>query len=325
MRTKHLSFQLEETYLGTFLLQGWLGGILTGFVYLVAIYYWENGRTASRFEDAIFVFIYLAIVGSAVGVIKSTIMWGIYRLTKVQPRAAVRVVIASVGSALFAYVLGIVFTSGRTSALISWGVTIVLGGLPTAVLIGSSVKPWELFTFGSIAVGDSRTRGRVGSKSVLAALATLPLRFLSLIGLAVLILVYASKADSMGSFIGLAIRFCVPFIYLLYSAYVTFKSPHRVLLLVSCIALNVPVGLITYYAYRINPGSYLFNEALPYVFGIGSAFLMAWAIFLIARLTAPTQRIISETGLQKFLHSSGSHLDHHCLGSRFMEWQERHA
>ena len=322
MRTKHLSFQLEETYIGLFLFQGLLGGILTGFVYLVAMSYWHH----SRFIDALYMFSYCAIFGSIVGVIKATIMWFPYRLTGIQVRPAARVMITSIGTGAFALLLALKFGYGfeRPNDTAAWVLTVFAGGLPTAILVGSRVKPWELFSFGSIAVGDSRTGGRVGSKSVLATLATLPLRFLSLIALALLILACVSKHDSTPRGIGPSSVFFVV-IYLLYTAYVTFKSPHRVLLLVSCIVLNLPVGLITCYAYGINPGSYLFTEALPYVCGIGSAFLISWAFFLVARLTAPTQKMICETDLREVLKSETSHLDHHCLGSRFMEWQERHA
>lgn len=324
MRTRNRSFQLENTVPGLFLLQGWLGGILAGLVYTAAICL---SVPRLEFIDAVIIAPYLVIVGSVAGLFKSIIMWVPYILTKVQVRPAARVVITSIGSGVFALLLALKFRYGfeRPNDTAKWVLTLVAGGLPTAILVGSRVKPWELFTFGSISIGDSRTGGRVGSKSVLATLTTLPLRFLSLTALALLILAYASKVDSMGSFIGLAIRFFVPFIYLLYSAYVTFKSPHTVLLLVSCIALNVPVGLITYLTYKFPTGPYLFTESLPIVCGLGSAFLIAWALFLVARLTAPTQKMIDETDLQEVLKSSGSHLDHHCLGSRFMEWQERHA
>jgi len=271
------------------------------------------------FTDALFTAPWLFTLGSIAGVFKSIIMWVSYALTKIQVRPATRVMITTTGTGILAFLLALKFGYGleRPNDTAAWVLTVIAGGLPTAILVGSRVKPWELFTFGSIAVGDSRTAGREGSKSVLATVATLPLRFLSLAALALLILAYASEVDSMGSFITLAIRFSVPFIYVLYSAYVTFKSPHRAVLLVSSIALNVPVGLITYYAYKINPRSYLFTEAVPFVFGIGSVFLLAWALFLVARLTAPTQKMIGET--------VDSHLDHHCLGSRFVEWQERHA
>jgi hypothetical protein len=316
MRTRNLSFQLEKKLPGIFLLQGGFGGIVAGLVYVAAMCFWDEHF---NFTDALFVSPYFSILGSVAGVFKSILMWVPYRLTKIQVRPATRVMITTTGTGVLAFLLAYKFGYGleRPNDTAAWVLTLLAGGLPTAILVGSRVKPWELFTFGSIAVGDSRTGGRVGSKSVLATLATLPLRFLSLLTLAVWILAGACKFDPTQGFIGPAIVFFVPFIYLLYSAYVTFKSPHRVLLLVSCIAVNLPMGLITCYAYIIKPGSYLFTEALPYVCGIGSALLLAWAIFLVARLTAPTQKMIREIG--------GSHLDHQCLGSRFMEWQQNHA
>ena len=322
MRTRNLSFQLEKTFPGVFLLQGWFGGLVTGLVYTAALCFWHP----YEFTDAVFMSPYFFILGSFAGVFKSIVMWVPYRLTKIQVRPVTRVLITTIGTGVFALLLALTFGYGfkRPNDTAAWVLTLVAGGLPTAILVGSSVKPWELFTFGSIAVGDSRTRGRVGSKSVPATLGTFPLRFLSLIALGLWILACAGKVDLTQSVIGPAIGFFIPVIYLSYSAYVTFKSPHRFLLLVSCIALNLPLGLITFYAYSIPPGSFLYNENFPYVIGIGTAFLIAWAIFLSARLTAPTQRIIRETRLPELLKSAG-HLDHHCLGSRFMEWQEHQA
>jgi len=313
MRTRSLSFQLEKTVPGIFLLQGCFGGIVAGVVYVAAIFLSDEHFTVT---EALFISPYLLILGSFAGLFKSIMMWVPYRLAKIQVRPVTRVAITSIGTGLFALLLALMFGYGfeRPNDTAKWVLSLLAGGLPTAILVGSRVKPWELFTFGSLAVGDSRTGGRVGSKSVLATLATLPLRFLSLIALALWILAGACNFDPSQGLIRPAIVFFVPFIYLLYSAYVTFKSPHRVLLLVSCIALNLPVGLITCYAYIIAPGSYLFTEALPYVCGIGSAFLIAWAIFLVARLNVPTPKIIAN-----------SDSDHHCLGSRFVEWQENHA
>jgi len=309
MRTRNLSFQLEKTFPGVFLLQGWFGGLVTGLVYTAALCFWNS----YQFTDAVFMSPYFFILGSFTGVFKSIIMWVPYRLTRIQVRPVTRVVITSIGTGVFAFLLALTFGYGlkRPNDTTGWVLTLIAGGLPTAILVGSNVKPWELFTFGSIAVGDSRTGGRVGSKSVPATLGTFPLRFLSLIALAMWILACAGKLDLTQGIIGLAIVFFIPVIYLLYSAYVTFKSPHRILLLVSGIALNLPVGLVTYLTYKIPRGSFLYTENLPYVIGIGSAFLIAWAIFLIARLTAPIKRTIGES--------------HGCLGSRFVRWQERHA
>jgi len=297
---------------------------LAGLMYTAALCLSKADFT---FTDALFTAPYLFILGSIAGGFKSIIMWVPYALTKIQVRPATRVMITSIATGVLAFLLALKFGYGleRPNDTAAWVLTLLVGGLPTAILVGSRVKPWEVFTFGSIAVGDSRTGGRVGSKSVLATLAILPLRFLSLLCLALWILVGACEYDPNLGIIGPAVVFSIPFIYLLYSAYVTFKSPHRVFLLVSCVVLNLPIGLITYLVYKFPPGSLWFNESFPYGVGIGSAFLLAWAIFLVARLTAPTQRLIRETDLQEILKSGGTHLDHHCLGSRFMEWQERHA
>lgn len=313
MRTKHLSFQLEKDIPGLFILQGASAGMVAGLIYAAAMCLWHEHF---EFTRALFISPYLFFVASFAGVFKSILMWVPYRLTKIKVRPAIRVMLTSIGTGVLAFVLAYKFGYGfeRPTDTAAWVVTMLAGGLPTAMLVGSRVKPWEIFTFGSIAVGDSRTGGRVGSKSVLATLATLPLRLLSLLCLALWILAGACEYDPNQGVIRPAIVFFIPFIYLLYSAYVTFKSPHRVLLLVSCIALNLPVGFITCYAYIIAPGSYLFTEALPYVCGIGSAFLIAWAIFLVARLNVPIPKIIAT-----------SDSDHHCLGSRFMEWHENHA
>lgn len=324
MRTRKRSFELEKTLAGIFLLQGSFGGMVAGILYAAAICFWSQDF---KFLEAVYMTVCLVILGNIAGVFKSVIMWLPYCLTKIQLRPFTRVGITSIGTGVFALLLALKFGYGFESPndTGAWVLTLMVGGLPTAILVGSSVKPWELFTFGSIAIGDSRSGGRAGSKSVLATLATLPLRFLSLIGLALWILAFACKYKPTHGVIEPAIVFFVPFIYLFCSAYATFKSPHRVLLLVSCIVLNVPVGVITYYAYRIHSGSYLFTEAFPYVWGIGSVFLIAWAVFLVARLNVPTQKVIGETSLREFLKSSGSQLDHHCLGSRFIEWQERQA
>jgi hypothetical protein len=72
MRTRNLSFELEKTLPATFLLQGWLGGILAGFVYTVALCL-EKQRF--KLTEAVIYCAYLVIVGSVIGVVKATILW----------------------------------------------------------------------------------------------------------------------------------------------------------------------------------------------------------------------------------------------------------
>jgi hypothetical protein len=325
MITRNLSFELEKNLPATFLLQGWCGGIVAGFVYTVAICLWEP---SFKFLDAVAIAPYLAVAGSFVGVIKATIMWAPYILTKIQVRALTRVVLTTIGTGLFGVLAVLKFGYGyeRPSNTAAWVLVLLFGGLPTAIMVGSRIKPWELFTFGSIAIGDSRTKKRVGSNNILATLGTLPLRFLSLIALALWILTFSCEPGMKKWWtLDVILFFLIPVAYLLFSAYVTFKSPHKILLLLSGLAANVPVALISFFAYEIySRGSWL-GKAPLYVSGICAAFVIAWVIFLAARLSVPTHSAMPTSRLREALKSGGAQVDHECLGSRFLEWQEHRA
>jgi len=256
MRTKHRSFQLEETYLGAFILQGWFGGVVTGFVYVVAMVCF--GRP--DLYDALIVLIWFSIFGSILGVFKSTLMWGAYRLTKIQARAVTRVVLASLCTALFALATGYFLGHGDTKDVLPWVATLVVGGLPTAILVGSSIKPWELFTFGSIA-----TRvGRSGSKNIPATLATLPLRFISIVGMAAWILYVVCERRQNNWSSNALLLSLIPLAYLLFSAYLTFRSPEKFVLFVIALLLNMPLGIIVFSRYVTTPEAYWLTDAPPY-------------------------------------------------------------
>ena len=304
MRTKHRSFQLEETYLGAFILQGWFGGLVTGFVYVVATVYFGK----PDFNDALVGLIYLSILGSMLGLVKSTIMWGAYRLTKIQTRGVTRVVLTSLCTGLFAFATAFYLGGARKNDLIAWVSTLVVAGLPTAILVGSSIKPWELFTFGSIA-----TRvGRSGSRNVLATLSTLPLRFISLAGMAfwILYVVCESRQNNWSS--NTLLLSLIPLAYLLFSAYLTFRSPQKFVLFVIALVATMPLGIIVFSRYVITPEAYWLSDAPPYTGAICMTFLTAWMVCLVGRLSVRIDGVALPVG-------------HHCLGSRFSEWQEQHA
>ena len=312
MRTANRSFQLEETTHGTFLLQGWLGGILTGFIYVIAICLWDQETT---FNNALGLAPWFFITASILGVIKAILMWTPYRLAKFQPRAVTRVLITSAGTGLFAFGTGLIGYYNLT-ALVVWVLTLLMGGLPTAILVGSRVKPWELFTFGSI--GGERRRSFWGT------LGTLPLRFLSLLGFALWILYFALmfepvewKLMVLGGLI-----FQVPAAYLLFSAWVTFRSPDKAVLFVTGCPLNVLLTVLALYAYVKHTEAYDTNFYF-YTSAICFSFVISWTVFLIARLSIRTDQSLSILGLSPRPHVEKR--DHDCLGSRFVEWQERHA
>jgi len=82
MRTKHFSFQLEETIPGTFLAQGWLGGILTGYVYMAA--YCLSNPTEST--DVLIFSPWFLLLGTIIGLTYGLLSVGlvlIYRTNRI--------------------------------------------------------------------------------------------------------------------------------------------------------------------------------------------------------------------------------------------------
>lgn len=313
MRTRNLSFQLEETAYGTFLLQGWCGGILSGFVYTTAVCVWD---APYHVFEAIFASIYFIALTNMLGVMKSILMWAPYRWKKFQPRAATRIALTSLATAVFAFVTGRLYSNDPNN-WVPWMVVLVLGGMPTAMLVGSSVKPWDLFTFGSIA--GKRVR------SVWGTLGTLPLRFMSLLALAVWILYLACQLGRDQWSWRLSLFFVLPAIYLFFSAATTFRSPRKLLVLIIGVCANIPVALVASFPHTIHPEVFGEYDISLVTMVISGMFLSAWVIFLLARLTVRTQRTLPITDLNEVLLRVHDERDHECLGSRFLAWHKTEA
>lgn len=310
MGTRNRSFQLEETLHGTFLLQGWFGGILTGFVYTTALCVLEPPYYL--FDALVGALSFIALT-NMLGVMKSILMWTPYRFKKFQPRAVTRVVLTSIATGVFAFVTGRLYSDDINNWGV-WMIVLVLGGMPTAILVGSNVKPWHLFTFGSIAGKSVRTRwGTIG---------TLPLRFMSLLALAVWLLYLAVQLGRDQWSWRLSWFFVLPAIYLFFSAAVTFRSPRKLLLLIIGVCVNIPVAIVAAFPHAIRPEVFQESDVSLAIRVIGGMFLFAWAIFLLARLTVRTQRTFLLTGRNEVLLRGLSERDHECLGSRFSQWHE---
>ena len=306
MRTKHLSFQLEETIPGTFLAQGWLGGILTGFVYTVVTCL---SMPRAEIIEVAKVFTGFLVLGTIIGVLKSVIMWMPYRVFKIQVRAVTRVTMASTVTVLLALSLALLDGHFKRDDYINWLLTWLMGGLPTAILIGSSIKPWDLFTFGSIA---GRRR-----RSVLRTFGTLPLRFLSLLTLAAATFGFACQVQREIPPLKLTLRFSSFALYLLFSAYLTFRSPRKEILWIAGLVANISVVLVGYFVFGIRA------DEVPFYIGVlGASLVVAWAFFLVARLTVPIGNEAFLNTLSNISQSQIDQRDHHCLGSRFVEWEQ---
>jgi hypothetical protein len=315
MKTKSLSFQLEETVPGAFILQGLLGGALSGFMWMLVI----TLRTEKPEVDHTLILTpYVMFAGAVLGAIKALITRGVQALTGTQMRAGVRV-------ALLINTVGLIVillsqrAEFRNKEFAGWALIALVSSLPTALLIGSNVKPWELFTFGSIAV----EKYRLGSRSVWRTLATLPLRFLSMLALAAWILIVACWRVDV-PFINVAVTLGIPAIYFFYTAYITFRSPREIIVLTSGIVMSLPFACTAFWAnwtYFTSPR----DMKLLIVGGMATACVIVWALFVIARMSLRTTYVLPVPVLNELLSRGTNHPAHHCLGSRFLEWQQRIA
>lgn len=313
------SFQLEQTVPGSFFFQGLAGGSLSGFilVLLVALLTIENPHPGWVIPlTAVYM-----MMGAVVGAIQATLIWGAYRITGLQIRVLARVVFMTICIALIS---GFVYYKSGATADVDFAIGVGIGWvtmLPVALLVGSPVKPWELFTFGSMATSNGR---RMGSRSVPATLGTLPLRVLSIYTLIVWVLTFVCERYIKTTAIGDDVLFPVPVVYLLASTYVTFRSPRKLFLLGIGILLNIPTAFLFYTSYQINFKDELWGEEIPWLVSMSGMFLIAWVLFLAARMCVGLRtRTVPVRPPVVFYPRNES--GHHCLGSRFLEWHEHVA
>jgi hypothetical protein len=160
MYRKQVPFQLEKTVPGAFLTQGLLGGVLGGFVAaVVGAIVWGINDLGSALQ-----LLYLAVFISGItSVIKATVIWGLYRLTGFQMRAVARLAVASIGSSLFVAFLALLEFEGKfLSGCLIW---LLFVGTPVALLVGSRVKPWAIFTFGGVTARKVNQRSSLSNSN----------------------------------------------------------------------------------------------------------------------------------------------------------------
>jgi uncharacterized membrane protein len=309
MRTRHFSFQLEETIPGTFLVQGALGGMLAAVVYTAALCLWSE---YSKLIDALVICAFLSFPTTIAGAIKSIIMWAPYRLTRLRLRAITRVVVTCIITSLLAFNAALLAGHQRQEDLAAWTLTCLLAGLPTAMLVGSRVKPWNLFTFGTLA--------GVRRRSVWGTLGTLPLRWMSLFALVVWCLYFACHIAAQTERLYFSLAFVAVATYLALTLYLTLRSPDKVLLGAAAVVANVPLIAIGYFGLVVHKFNPAVGDEAVYISVLCAAFVAAWVVFLAARLTM-TAEVIPQEILSYSLLTRREQRDHDCLGSRFAEWQ----
>lgn len=280
---KRISFALS-------FIQGFGGGLLGGFAYMVLFL---SQQSIHSLNLAILVTPYFLITGIFVGSIGAMFMWGIQRLTGVRLGARARVGVASiVSTSLVAF--GVLYLEIREDEITSFLMVALSMAIPVALLVGSRVKPWEFFTFGTIAVGEVDHRS--GSRSICGTLGSLPLRFLGIGTTAYILLKIISNLQPIDNLLQAQVAFILLAFfaaYPAYSAYVTFRSPRKVSLCAIAVVLNAPIALIGLFSYHIYTNSYWIHDTPPITSILCGSFVVAWLIFLVARLNA---KIDSEYG-----------------------------
>jgi|GEM_PF-2305386 len=321
MYRKQGAFQLEKTVPGTFLMQGLLGGVLGGFIAaLAATIAWGEDKFLMTLDlTSLAVF-----TGGSIGMIKATLMWGVVRLTGIQYRAVTRVAATTILAFVSIAVIGrqVDFDGGFLRGCLIWTLSV---GISVALLVGSRVKPWKLFTFGSIAAGDVDQRSRL--RKIVATLGTLPLRFGSIVAIALLLLYAAefTRETTIDNVLAISFYLSVALFYPLFSAYVSFRSPRKIVLFGLGVVINIPMILLTVLGFRAYLERPQYGEQAFLFAMIFSSFLGAWVIFLIARLGAKLSPASSLSITSNKSIAAAPNLDHQCLGSRFSEWQHHAA
>jgi hypothetical protein len=271
---------------GSFLAQGLAGGALGGFIFVFLSTLREG---SSGFAATVYSTFFCMVVGSIIGVIEAACTWGLYN-SGIQLRAATRVSVVSVVATLIIVLAGFQF-KGVESALSYLLMMTLSFAVPPALLAGSNFRPSELFTFGTIAVRGVGFDELFESKSGWAIAGTLPLRFLSLAIAGLWLLYVANEPKDYASSIEVAIITGLPLLYTGISTFLTFRSPGKLLLLLPGIGGNVPVllgGLLCFGVSRTYPSMHY----LLVLSEICLAFLFSWTIFLMARLSVDTSKLM---------------------------------
>ena len=265
------------------LAQGFVGGALGGFAYVFFITLWEG---SANFQSLLAFTPVSMLLGGIIGVIEATSIAGLCWLTGTKICLGTRASIATVVVTLIVISAGLLLGADE-SKLTRLLITTMSFVIPAVLLIGSNFRASELFTFGTMAVRGVGFNVIFESRSVEAIAGTLPLRFLSLSIAGVWLLFIAHEPKGNGPYLWPIIVAGTPLLYLGISAFLTFKSPAKLILLFLGIGGNIPVFFGGWISFSIYASFSHAGE--PLILGIiCSAFLITWAIFLFARLTVDT-------------------------------------
>jgi hypothetical protein len=305
-------FALESEVPGAYLFQGLAAGLIAGFVYDASVMI--QGTRVPQLLVTVWLMLLNGILSLAVAILLRFLAPRHPAIKRTSSRVSVSILIFAVIGICIANFWGKI-TLPVVKPLLTF---IFGGGLTAGLLIGSNVRPWQFFTFGSISQRQNKVTRRVSSNDPLVVLCCLPLRLISILCLAFWILVVMSSLSSpirSKDLIWIALFAAIPTLYFAGTVYLTFRSPRKLLFMLLCIVLSSPVVLllveICYEITKYESSDYF----IPLVILFG--FLLPWVLFLMARWSVyyPTDQI-SVAPLQRLAVGEEG-----CLGVQFADWQ----
>ncbi|HKY44977.1 MAG TPA: hypothetical protein VJM50_17935 [Pyrinomonadaceae bacterium] len=321
MRTKSLPFQLEQKHGGAFAVQGLAGGMLLGFILTVALLIANPHPT----NLLIVFYIYPIMVFTGVfGLIKSIPFGFMYHVLGIRTRVPMRIFLSTISLTLFASYFAYERYDDDPWLLAMIGGWCFLISLPTALLVGSRVRPWEILNYWRVTFRKNGIKERLRSSGILALGGVLPLRLLSLGALGIWIVATAGSWPlGEKDLTERVLVYVVPIAYLGVSAYLTFSSPSQFVLLAIGLVLNLPITYIALFGYNIFPEVYWQHETRTYLAIADTLFISAWTAFVATRFIVQPEDFLPEGARACPKVNNQNH--HDCLGSRFLEWREHAA
>jgi hypothetical protein len=137
------------------------------------------------------------------------------------------------------------------------------------------------------------------------------------------LIAHLQPIHSVSKIVEAVLSFLLMSAYPAFSAFVTFRSPRKIVLTAFGVIINIPVALVGLFYYGLYDKASWMGEFPLIISAFCGTFVAAWLIFLIARLSvkvSPDPSLSSNKSI-----ADAPNIDHECLGSRFAEWQQRTA
>src|ERR1041384_126162 len=298
MTTTHTaSCKPELIRIGRCMLQGFVGGILAAMALMLL--YLIRGLNLESFIVVFWAAVPL-VIGGFLGAIKAIPFWALNCFLRSPLPVVARIIMGGVVStSLWLFLLIYEGEASDLTLVLSTGVVFLLS-LPTSLLIGSRVRVGKFFASG------------IGG---------LPLRLMSTIALLFCVLACATR-QLLGVDVQTHIIFrYFPLVYFSLSLYLTIKPPHQTILFIAAFSPHAPLGYVLTVSDEFQRDYGWHSGEATALRILCVALLIAWAIFI------PTAKKRLRIDITPATTAIACECDpgHHCLGSRFAEWQQRAA